>query len=79
MVNWASPHQGLEAHIAHFRNSPVMHEDVREEHKPALFKDGERVEFPKPTKVIRAPRLRAGKGVPHVTGTQGLSQLTTAA
>jgi len=63
-VNWASPHQGLEAHIQHFRNSPVMHGDVHEEYKPALFKDGEQVEFPKPTKEIRAPRMRSG----HVAG-----------
>lgn len=68
MVNWASPHQGLEAHIEHFRNSPVMHGDVHEAYKPALFKDGEQVEFPKPTKEIRAPRLRSGKGMPHATG-----------
>jgi hypothetical protein len=57
-VTWASPHQGLEAHIEHFRNSSVMHGDVKEERKPALFKDGQQVEFPKPTKDIVAPRLR---------------------
>jgi len=63
-VNWASPHQGLQAHIEHFRNSPVMHVDVKEEYKPALFKDGQQVEFPKPTKELRAPRMRSG----HMTG-----------
>jgi hypothetical protein len=63
-VNWASPHQGLEAHIAHFRNSPVMHEDVKEEYKPAVFKAGRQVEFPKPTIELRPPRTRPG----HVTG-----------
>jgi len=63
-VNWASPHQGLQAHIEHFRNSPVMHGDVQELYKPALFEDGQQVEFPKPTKELRAPRMRSG----HVTG-----------
>jgi hypothetical protein len=60
VVNWASPHQGLEAHIEHFRNSPVMHEDVSEECKPALFKHGRQVEFPKPTTALSAPRTRVG-------------------
>lgn len=63
-VNWASPHQGLEAHVEHFKNSPVMHSDISEEYKPIIFKDGQRVEFPAPTVEIKAPRTRPG----HVTG-----------
>jgi hypothetical protein len=50
--------QGLDAHIQRYRNSPLMHESVDDELKPALFNSGVRVAFPKPTKNIRAPRLR---------------------
>lgn len=54
-VTWSSL-QGLEPHIERYRNSPVMHESVPEEQKPALFKALERVPFPIPTKTIRMPR-----------------------
>eukprot|EP00929_Paragymnodinium_shiwhaense_P120457 TRINITY_DN92409_c0_g1_i1.p1 TRINITY_DN92409_c0_g1~~TRINITY_DN92409_c0_g1_i1.p1 ORF type:complete len:514 (-),score=147.09 TRINITY_DN92409_c0_g1_i1:185-1726(-) len=57
-VNWGEPLQGLAAHIERFRNSPVMHEGVPHEYKPALFENGVRVPFPEPTKRIRAPRLK---------------------
>jgi hypothetical protein len=48
--------QGLEAHFERYRNSPVMHESVPDEYQPALFNGSERVPFPAPTKLIRAPR-----------------------
>jgi hypothetical protein len=51
-------HQGLEAHIERYRNSPVMHPSVPDDYKPAVFRDGERVQFPAPTKLPRAPRIR---------------------
>jgi hypothetical protein len=57
-VNWSGPHQGLEAHIERYRNSPVMHEAVPDIYKPALFVDGQRAVFPPPTKKLRAPRVR---------------------
>jgi len=57
-VSWCEPSQGVEAHIERYRNSPVMHDSVPEEHKPMLLENGCRVPFPKPTKAIRAPRLR---------------------
>jgi len=57
-ISWSGPHQGLEAHIDRYRNSPVMHPDVGEECKPLIFKDGIRVIFPPPTKSIRPPRVR---------------------
>lgn len=53
--------QGLEAHVERYRNSPVMHETVPDEFKPAIFVDGNRVPFPSPTKRVtkpRAPRVR---------------------
>mmetsp|Transcript_70102 Transcript_70102/g.203267 ORF Transcript_70102/g.203267 Transcript_70102/m.203267 type:complete len:212 (+) Transcript_70102:1-636(+) len=57
-VSWCAPHQGLEAHVERYRNSPVMHESVPDEYKPMVFRSGMRMPFPPPTKVVRAPRLR---------------------
>jgi len=60
-VSWSDPHQGLAAHIERYQNSPVMHADVPDEWKPALFMSGMRVEFPPPTKKIKAPKVRSKK------------------
>jgi RNA recognition motif-containing protein len=57
-VTWSSAHQGLDAHVRRYRNSPVMHPDVPDALKPAIFEAGERVPFPPPTKKLRAPKLR---------------------
>jgi RNA recognition motif-containing protein len=58
-VCWGQPLQGLEKHIDRYRNSPVMHSSVPEEHKPMLFCNGTRIPFPEPTKKLRAPRAPA--------------------
>jgi len=58
-VSWSDALQGIQAHVDRYRNSPVMHDSVPDEFKPALFgKDGERLTFPAATKTIRPPRLR---------------------
>jgi len=57
-VTWSGPHQGMQAHIERYRNSPVMHESVPDTYKPVVFKDGQRIPFPLPTRKLRAPRLR---------------------
>jgi hypothetical protein len=57
-VSWSGPHQGLEAHIERYRNSPVMAESTPDEYKPILFDHGMRIPFPPPTRRIRAPRVR---------------------
>jgi hypothetical protein len=57
-ADWSSAHQGLEAHVARYRNSPVLHPAVPDEFKPIIFKDGVRVDFPAQTKKSRAPRFR---------------------
>jgi RNA recognition motif-containing protein len=62
-VSWSHPHQGLAAHIERYRNSPVMHESMLAEYKPVLFRNGKRIDFPPPTRRLRAPRLR-----PQVNG-----------
>jgi hypothetical protein len=57
-VMWSGVHQGLEAHIERYRNSPVMHPSVPDEFKPVVFENGVRIPFPAPTKLPRAPRIR---------------------
>jgi hypothetical protein len=57
-ATWSSAHQGIESHIARYRNSPVMHSSVPDEQRPALFQDGVRIPFPAPTKKLKAPRPR---------------------
>jgi len=56
-VGWSDACQGLEANIERYRNSPIMHESMPDESKPAVFKDGVRAEFPQPTKRLRKPDL----------------------
>jgi len=60
-VVWSST-QGISQHIKNYRNSPVMHEDVAEECKPVLFRQGERAAFPPPTQKLRAPTLNGKVG-----------------
>jgi len=67
-ARWSGPQQGLAAHIERFRNSPVMHAGVADKYKPAVFSQGERIEFPAPTKRIRKPRLRHHSHVGEETG-----------
>lgn len=55
-VKWSDVLQGLDDHVARYRDCPVMHESVADEFKPVLYKDGVRIPFPEPTKKIRAPR-----------------------
>jgi len=55
-IAWSAKLQGLDAHVELYRNSPLLHKSAPDVCKPVLFKDGERVAFPEPTKRIRAPR-----------------------
>ena len=57
-VTWSSPHQGLEAHVRRYRNSPIIHPSVADECKPVIFKRGARVPFAAATRPTRAPFLR---------------------
>ncbi|CAE6970087.1 ML4 [Symbiodinium sp. CCMP2592] len=54
-VRWSGPHQGFEAHVERFRNSPVMHRSVPDQYKPVIFKDGVCKPFPRATKKVKAP------------------------
>lgn len=62
-VCWGHPLQGLEAHIARYRSSPVMHADIPDEFKPIVFRAGLRVAFPPPIRRVRAPRSKQGGSV----------------
>mmetsp|Transcript_90903 Transcript_90903/g.261985 ORF Transcript_90903/g.261985 Transcript_90903/m.261985 type:complete len:460 (-) Transcript_90903:87-1466(-) len=64
-VSWAHPHQGLTEHVERYRNSPVMHPSMPDEYKPMMFSSGKRVQFPPPTRVIKAPKLRLGRDRPR--------------
>ncbi|CAE7900731.1 mei2 [Symbiodinium microadriaticum] len=63
-VSWSGPHQGQQAHVDRYRDSPIMHSSVPDEFKPAIFAQGtgERMDFPAPSKKLRAPRRRPGHG-----------------
>merc|ERR1712187_227794 len=56
-VVWSET-QGLDALVQRYRDSPLMHDSLEDESKPAMFKNGVRIAFPPPTKPIRVPRMR---------------------
>jgi hypothetical protein len=53
VVEYSCHQGGLDLLIMRYRNSPIMSEDVSEECKPALFVNGEKIEFPRPTRKLR--------------------------
>jgi len=55
-VTWSGPHQGRQAHIDRYKNSPVMHASVPDEFKPMIFQSGIRQPFPPPSKKLRPPK-----------------------
>merc|ERR1712176_193038 len=68
-VFWSEKDQGLRTIIDRHRNSPVMHESVKDEFKPAIYVNGVRAAFPPPTKHIKPPReQRYNRGDPDVAG-----------
>lgn len=60
VVDWSEALQGLFALAERYRNSPLMHKTVPDGLRPAMYRDGKRIAFPPPTRVLRAPRLRRG-------------------
>jgi hypothetical protein len=55
-TNWAEQ-QGLDCFIERWRNSSVMHSTVAADCKPRLYKDGDKIAFPVPTKKIKRPSV----------------------
>merc|ERR1712048_1120734 len=70
-VTWSDANQTLEEHIEQYRNSPIMHESVPDKYKPGLYKEGERIPFPAPTKQIKAPRKRKTVKDKNKTNSEG--------
>lgn len=68
-TSWSDPYQGLAANVERYRNSPVMHESVDDEHKPVVFLGGLRQAFPAPTKLIKAPKT-AHRSIPLSSATR---------
>jgi RNA recognition motif-containing protein len=56
VAEWSGAMQGLEKHVERYRDSPMMHKSLPDNVKPCLFKDGERIAFPRPTKPLKMPR-----------------------
>jgi hypothetical protein len=55
--------QGMTANVERYRNSPLMHNSVPADCKPALYDErGIQVQFPAPTKTIPKPRIHHTKG-----------------
>jgi len=55
-VAWAND-QGLDTYLKYWKNHQVMHPAIPEKFKPAYFVDGQRQNFPEPTKSIKKPRI----------------------
>jgi len=55
---WSEPYQGFATYVERYRNSPVMHKSVPDEHRPVLFASGIRYPFPAPTRRLKTPRAR---------------------
>merc|ERR1712137_1487775 len=62
-VVWCDEIQGLDAHVAKYRNIPLMHSSIPDEVKPAIFVDGRMTAFPAPTTSIRKPRIRRATAI----------------
>lgn len=66
VAEWCSL-QGVTAHIARYRNSPMMHSSVEDQFKPILLHNGRRLPFSSPTIVIQPPRQRRHRHL-HIKG-----------
>lgn len=67
VAEWSGALQGFAKHVERYRDSPMMHASLPDVVKPSIFKDGERVEFPPPTKVLKLPRCaHRRKNLPYV-------------
>lgn len=56
-LQWTKSHQGLEAQVSKYRDSPIMHTAVPAEFQPMLFRDGALQPFPSSTQRVAAPKL----------------------
>jgi len=52
-IEWSDQHQGFDALIQRYRNSPIMHPTMPEASKPLIFSEGSVMPFPEPTEEIQ--------------------------
>jgi len=55
---WSDAIQGVDAYVERYRNSPIMHDTVPDEYKPAIFLKGVRMSYPAPTKLLQPAKDR---------------------
>jgi len=55
---WSDAIQGVDAYVERYRNSPIMHDTVPDEYKPAIFLKGVRMTYPAPTKQLQPAKDR---------------------
>ena len=60
-VDWSESIQGLAALIERYRNSPLVHRNTPDTARSAIYRRGARLAFPRPTRAVKAPRLRPGE------------------
>jgi len=58
VVHMSEELQGLSEMTERYRNSPLMHPSVADSLRPAMYSNGSRVWFPKPTVSLKPPRAR---------------------
>lgn len=56
ITEWSNSQQGYDVLVRRYRDSPVMHSNVPEKHKPIILADGCQLPFPPPTEVLQPPR-----------------------
>jgi len=62
-VDW-SPLQGKDEHVKRYRDSSVMHHEVPDCYKPAIYdQNGNQMQFPKSLKSLHRPRLKNSNNV----------------
>jgi hypothetical protein len=57
ITEWSKSQQGYDDLVCRYRNSPVMHSSVPDQHKPILFANGRLQSFPSPTEPLQPPRM----------------------
>jgi hypothetical protein len=57
-ILWSDKEQGQEENVGRYRNSPVMHPSLPEHLRPSLVRTDAFVALPKPTRPIKAPKVK---------------------
>jgi len=60
ITEWSKSQQGYDDLVCRYRDSPVMHSSVPDQHKPIILAEGCLQPFPSPTQPLQPPRKFAG-------------------